>query len=65
MEGLYQQWYSNGTQQCECNFVNGVLEGAYTYWYSDGSLQSECIFAKNQVIKGIRYDLNGEVYLSY
>ena len=36
--GLYQEWFDNGQQRAECNFIRDVLNGDYQEWYKDGQV---------------------------
>lgn len=57
INGLYQDWHSNGRKSKECTYVNGKLHGLYQKWYSDGT--------KHEVCTHINGVLNGECHKWY
>jgi len=49
-EGIYKEWFYNGTLKIECNYINGMKNGFYKeYDNYDGSLSLECTFIDDKL----------------
>ncbi|MDG1724571.1 MAG: hypothetical protein P8I11_02640, partial [Bacteroidia bacterium] len=46
--GVYQEYYSNGKLESECNFKNGKKDGLVKEWYSNGNQKFEGSFKKGE-----------------
>jgi hypothetical protein len=43
-QGLWKEYYKNGSIKTECHYLNGVLDGIYTSYYSNGNKHVEQLF---------------------
>ena len=42
IDSLYREWYSNGNQKFESNYINGIKYGPYKEWHSNGNQKLKC-----------------------
>jgi antitoxin component YwqK of YwqJK toxin-antitoxin module len=49
--GKYREFFPNGVQKTEGNYVNGEFEGTHREWYSNGNLMDE-VYYKNGDFNG-------------
>ena len=50
LNGLIEEWYTNGTKSVECTFVKNERDGTNTYWNLDGSLLKRQIWKSGKLI---------------
>ena len=48
--GSFKQWYENGQQRAQSNFVNGKKEGSEYTWDKGGRLKSELLYKDGQIL---------------
>ena len=48
--GSFKQWYENGQQRAQSNFVHGKKEGPEYAWHKDGKLKSEVHYKDGNVV---------------
>jgi len=48
LDGLYKEWYNNGTLRLEKEYKSGVLDGIYKEWYPNGQIMYESFLKKGK-----------------
>ena len=65
-EGIYREWYDDGSKYLEFHYENGNLVGDCKQWYPDGTLQIDKHFSENSMLtKQLTFYSSGKPYSEF